>query len=321
MAVAGINLAGTGQALDTSLPTIYSEFKLLRDETGVCRKVSTKINLPPHSGRSKNVLNYGRLSMYDLEDGVDMVQAQTLADTNTVYSPSEVGGQVVIPKTTLRRVADPDLLKRTGRMMANAYDLKEDADGCAQFTSWVPLVGSAGTVISPGLFSAARARLRIGNDRTNPEPAPAPWFAVLHPLHLHVLAGRTIPLSDVPAGTTAFGANTGAHAGVTVGPGGGGSFADELLRKGPDAMMKFFGVEIFEDANIAVDSSDDASGAMFSKEGFYYIEELAPKMEAEFDDPSLRALELNLVGSYTWGLYRASNMGVEILADASLPTS
>ena len=131
MAVPGINLAGTGEALDTSLPTIYSEFKMLRDETGVCRKVSTKVTLPPHSGRSKNILNYGRLEAFDLDDGVDMVQAQTLADTNTAFTPNEVGLQVVIPKTTLRRIADPDLLKRTGRMMANAYDLKEDADGTA----------------------------------------------------------------------------------------------------------------------------------------------------------------------------------------------
>ncbi|KKL47419.1 hypothetical protein LCGC14_2335750, partial [marine sediment metagenome] len=28
------NLAGSGEALDSSLNTIYSEFKLLRDETG-----------------------------------------------------------------------------------------------------------------------------------------------------------------------------------------------------------------------------------------------------------------------------------------------
>src|SRR3990167_3044008 len=180
--MANMNLAGSGEALDTSLPTIYSEFRLLRDETGVCRKVSSHIPLPPHTGRSKNLLNYGRITAFDLQDGVDMVNAQTLADTASTYTPAEVGLQVILPKTTLRRISDPDLLKRTGRMMANAYDLKEDADGTAQFTSFTPIVGTSSTVISLGALNAARARLRIGNDRANPEPAPPPWYCVLHPL-------------------------------------------------------------------------------------------------------------------------------------------
>ena len=53
-----ITLAGTAQALDTSLPTIFSELKLLRDETGVMRKVSTRYELKPHEGASKNLHNY-----------------------------------------------------------------------------------------------------------------------------------------------------------------------------------------------------------------------------------------------------------------------
>ena len=114
------NLAGTGQALDTSLNTIFSEFKLLRDETGVFRSIATRFDLKPHEGTSKNILNYNRVVAFNLDDGVDMQQAQQLADTNTVYTPGEVGVQVMLPGSTMRRVADPDLLKRTGRMLNNA---------------------------------------------------------------------------------------------------------------------------------------------------------------------------------------------------------
>ncbi|KKK48655.1 hypothetical protein LCGC14_3142970, partial [marine sediment metagenome] len=49
------NLAGAGEALDSSLNTIYSEFKLLRDETGIFRSTATKFELRPHEGRSKNI--------------------------------------------------------------------------------------------------------------------------------------------------------------------------------------------------------------------------------------------------------------------------
>src|SRR3989304_3589070 len=143
------NLAGAGQALDSSLNTIYSEFKVLRDETGVFRSTATTMTLQPHEGRSKNVNNYNRVVAFDLADGVDMQQAQQLADTTTSYSPGEVGVQVLLPGSTMRRVADPDLLARTGRMLANAYDLKEDQDGGLQMVNFTPAMGVAGGIPRP----------------------------------------------------------------------------------------------------------------------------------------------------------------------------
>jgi hypothetical protein len=317
-----ITLAGPNQALDSSLPTIYSEFKLLRDETGVMRKCSTRMDLKPHEGAAKNVNNYGRVIAQGVADGADIVNAQALADTTTSYTPGEVAVQVYLAGSTMRRVQDPQLMERTGRILANAYDLKEDSDGCAQLTSFTPIVGSAGTVISPGHLAAACGRLRIGNDRTNPEPAPKPWHAVLHPLHGVVLTGRMVPFTDVPVGTNVYGANTGAHAGITVGPGRSGNMSDNILRNGPEAEGMIGGAMVYYDANIAVDASDDASGAVFSKEGVIYVSEVEPKLDPDDSDKSMRgAVELNLWGSYVWGLYRAANYGVECLFDASLPTS
>lgn len=311
------NLAGGGQALDSSLNTIYSEFLLLRDEKGVCRKCATHHSLKAHQGASKNILNYGRLAAYNLSDGVDMVQAQSLSDSNTAVTPSEVGVQLILPKTTLRRVADPELLRRSGRLMNNAYDLKEDSDGTAQFTSFVPLVGGAGTVIGVGHIFAAAARVSIGNDRANPEPYDEDVFGILHPLMLNVIAGRLVPLTDVPQGSNVY---TGLAAGATVGP-GRTSMSDEILRRGPKAAGMLSGVEMYRDANIAVDSSDDCSGAVFAREGLIYCTEVEPYMDPDENDASLRGIELNLVGSYGWTVWRSANTGVETLGDASLPTS
>src|SRR5215213_2522587 len=113
----GITRAGAAEALDSSLPTIYSEFKLLRDETGVMRSSATQFKLEPHTGVSKNVLNYGRVIAYGVPDGVDIAQAQALADSLTSYTPAEVAAQVVIAGSTLRRVQDAQLESRTGRML------------------------------------------------------------------------------------------------------------------------------------------------------------------------------------------------------------
>src|SRR3990167_9215179 len=318
--MASPNLAGSGQALDTSLPTIYEEFRIIREETGVCRKVAFNMPLKPHQGVSKHIINYGRLSAYDLADGVDMVQHQNLADTLTSFTPSEVGVQVILPRTTLRRIADSDLLRRTGKLMATAYDVKEHNDGTAQCSSFTPIVGSAGLIMGPGYFHAEIMRLGIGNDRTNPENPPEPWHAVLHPLHVGALMGNTVPLTDVPTATNRYSGLT--ATGGTVGPGAKDTF-DYLKNgapKGPKATFNYMGIEIYKDANIDVDSSDDASGALFSKEGFVYVSEWEPEMMNETMDKSLRATELNLIGSYAWGLYRSSNYGVELLFDATLPT-
>lgn len=316
---AGINLAGSTQALDVSLNTIISEFKMLRDETGVCRKLSTKYKLNPHEGAAKNVLNYGRLAAFDLADGVDMAQAQTLADTLTTYTPAEVGVQVLMAKSTLRRVADPMLLKRTGQMMNNAYDLKEDGDGTAQFVNFTPIVGSlaANTVITIGHVSAAGAVLRIGNNTANPEPAPEPYFGVLHPNTMAVVASSLVPLNASGAGGT-IGA-----AGVMGGfpSPGRTAMSDDILKRGPKAAGSVWGIDLYSDANVTVDANADTSGAIFSREGFVYVSEVEPIMEPDEKDVSLRAVELNLWGSYVWGVYRAGAYGVEMAFDATTPTS
>ncbi len=114
-------LAGTNQALDTSLPTIYGAFMLLRDETGVMRSCASDYPLLPHQGATKNLINYGRVQAFGVADGVDITQAQTLADFLTTATPSEVAVQCILGGRTMRRIADPSLLSRTGEILNNAY--------------------------------------------------------------------------------------------------------------------------------------------------------------------------------------------------------
>ena len=327
MAIQNPTLAGASQALDSSLNTIYSEFLLLRDETGVMRSVSTTYPLLPHTGTSKNLLNYGRVIAYNVADGADIAQSLALSDFNTAYTPSEVAVQVTLAGSTMRRVADTDLLERTGQILNNAYDLKEDSDGTAQFSSFSSTdLGSASTVLSPGIIAAAAAQLRVGISLANPEPAPEPLICVLHPLSAVPLAGRIIPLTDVPTGTTIYGTDGGAHAGLTVGLGGTSPAGEQILKRGLKAIGEVAGsgMAIHLDAN--VDSSTAGTAAAtncaFAKMGMVYVSELEPKLEPDTSDKSMRgAVELNLWGSYVWGVYRAANYGVSVIADCSLPTS
>lgn len=320
--VANVNLVGSGETLDESLNTIISEFKLLSQETPVVKPTATKYRLMPGKGSSYNVNNYERVVAYDLSFGVDMAQAQELADDRSSYTPGEVGVQVILSGQALRQSADRSLESNTAKMLNNAWQLKEDSDGCAQFASFTGTLGSAGTVISPGHAEAAASRLRIGNNRANPEPAPKPWHAVIHPLSVSVLRGRIIPYGSTPGGAAAYGANTGANAGVTTGPSAAASdFTIRMMKEGPGSLGQYAGLMVREDANISVDASDDAVNGFYSTEQLVYVEEVAPRLDPDMSDKSMRgAVEMNLWGSYAWGTYRPQ-LAVAGTFDASLPTS
>ena len=316
------NLAGTGQALDSSLNTIYSEFRLRRDETGVFRSVATRMDLKAHEGRSKNVNNYNRVVAFDLADGVDMQQAQQLADTTTTYTPGEVGVQVLLPGSTMRRIADPDLLRRTGRMMNAAYDLKEDQDGGLQMVNWTPTMGVANAVIGPGEYYGAITRLMIGNNRANPEPPPEPYYIVDHPIKLAVVAGNLVPFTDVPTGTNRYTGATVTTARTVMGGANTGGQSSEIIKEHIGALGRMFGATVKKSANLIPDGSDDVSGGAFTKEGLIYVSELEPRSDPDTSDKSLRgAVELNYWGSFVWGTYMPASYGIEIIGDATLPAA
>lgn len=312
------NLAGSGQALDASLNIVVSEHKLLRDEDGLLRRLATPYNLEPHSGVSKIVLNYDRLTSYDLTTGVEVGQAQALGDSQTAYTPAEAGLQVVLTKKTLNNIADPSLYKRVGRMMELAYEMKEEEDGADEFSSFTNALGQAADVLGPGHIHAGAARMRIGNTRrtssTKSEPAPPPLAGVFHPLSLSVAMGRLVPFSDVPTGTNDYD-GTGATGDTRAA--GASSLGDEVLRK--RVLTRLSGVPIFESAHINVDGSDDATSAMLSQEGLIYVNEFEPGMFV--DEIEGRFFQLTYSGSYAWGVYRPSAYGLGMTFDASLPTT
>lgn len=321
--VSNINLVGTGEALDDSVNTIISEFKLLsQEEGGICRSTATPLTLEAGMGPSYYRNNYNRVVATNLDFGVDMVQAQQLADTQTAYTPGEVGVQVILSGQALRQGADRSLSRNTARMMFNAWDIKEDGDGCSQFSSFTTTQGGASTVASPGYIEAAATSLRVGNSNSSPEPAEKPWYGMLHPGTAAVIRGRIAGYADAPDGGTAYGTVGGAHGGITLSGTSGQGVQERVLGGGPGSLGMYAQIDIRENSNISVDSSDDAINAWYSREGFVHVNEVSPRMDPDTSDKSTRgAIEMNLWGSYTWGVYRAANKGIAATFDASIPSS
>ncbi len=316
----GLNLAGPGQALDVSLPTIITDFKLLRDVTGVFRDSADGQTLKAHTGVSWIRNNYGRAVAYNLDEAADMTQGQTLSDAATTITPGEVGAQIVLPGSTLRRVQDASLESRVATMLNNAYNLKEDQDGAAQMASWTGAsLGSTGVILAVGSIFAGAALLGVGKSIPAPEPAPEPIIYVGHDFQLLHLMGRLMVLTDVPAGTNTY---TGITAtGAAFGPGHTSGMSDTILAGGVGKLTTMGGVTIKKDANLPVINTADARGGMFSKMGLLYVNELEPRIRLDTSDVSMRdAVEVNVWGSYGYGLYRPGNYGLAMLFDATTPT-
>ena len=284
---------------------------------------ATLIPLKPHEGPTKYIDNYNRFTAYDVTDGVVQAQLQNLADTQTTFTPGEVEVATWLPGSTQRRTADVNILKQTSRILMNALGLKQDQDGGLQMVNWTPIIGAASRVLGAGEYLAASTNLAYGNNRSNPEPPPLPWWTIDHPIKLSTVAGRMIPLTDVPGGgssTIYLPAST--SRGMTVGAGALPRLAEDIVRMGPFRSLKeLFGIPVKPSANIIPDSADDVSGASFSQEGFIYVNEVAPQIDVEVPIGARGARQLTAWRAYVFGLYRAGAFGVEILGDASVPTS
>ena len=321
--MAGVNTAGTSGTLQVSLPTILSRFLLLEQERGKVLNCATRETMPPHTGNTFNYLNYGQLLAYATAEGVDAAQAQTLSDAKTSFTPGEIVVNVVVSDRTVDRVADPNLIGQVGEMCMNAIELKEDQDGCAKFSSFTPTLGSSGTVCSVGHLLAGEAILRIGNSQATPEPAPGPWFGILHPSTLAAAGVKLIPLSAAIASnasdlTKAEG--TAGKLGATVGLGVTNDLGWEVLAgKGLLRQLELGEMVVIADANVSL-STNDATCAIFAQRGLVYVSEVTPYQKQERDE-SLRGFEITNVESYAWGNYRPAAYGIKCTFDATTPTA
>ena len=213
-------------------------------------------------------------------------------------------------------------MQRVGRILNAAYDLKEDQDGAVQMVTFTPTMGVAGAVIGPGEFFGAVTRLMVGNNLANPEPPPMPYYTVHHPVVLAVLAGNLVPFTDVPTGTNRYTSVTVTTARTVMGGANTGGMSEEIIKRHIGALGELFSTTCKRSANIIPDASDDAHGGAFCKEGLIYVSELEPRNDNDTSDKSMRgAVEVNVWGSYVWGVYRAAAYGVEIIGDCLLPAA
>lgn len=222
-------------------------------------------------------------------EGVDFANPTTFGiNTKMELTPSTAFAQVVVTDEDV--MTDPsDVQQSAARELGGAIATKVDVDLLGLFSSFTTGKGTANAALTIKLVAAGIAVLRNAK-------APSPINVVLHPygwFDVWVELGQ-------PAATYDF----------------LGEVANQALRD--YAVGAWIGARWFQNANISVDSSDDAYSGVFHGDALALDTRRRPTMEVERDASKL-ADEVNMHMMYGVGI-RRDEFGVYLLHDAAEPT-
>ena len=280
----------TSDSIGDVVDTVIAEARRTQMHRTVMEPLVRTYRVPRGAGDRLEIPKFGTVAAGALTEGVDMTNPQTLTTSKVSITPAEVGAQIVLTDRALR-TAKEDMARAAGRVLGDAIARKLDKDLLGLLDGFSASLGAAGQNISMGHLRAAVSRLHGAA-----EPAPQPFHAVLHPYQAHDLAADISPTGTYPV-----------PAGIS----------QTVLEN--HWVARAFGVDVFQAGNLTVDASDDAKGAVFSKEALVLVMFKDWAVERE-RDASLRAWELNVVADYGLGEY-ADAWGVEMYFDASTPSS
>ncbi len=291
----------TTTVLADTVPTILEKARFTARFKAIMASLCWNIRKQLHDGKDINVPYWGIITANVLSEGVDMADSKDMEDTLVTITPREVGCKIILTDKLVRD-NNEDVKGAAGRLLGEAMEYKRDFDLLEQIDDATTSLGSTATTGTMGAIAAARALL-AGNAVSAGGPAPMPYAMVHHPFALLDLVDVLTPVQTLTW-----------YPQATQVP----SLADEVVRN--YTIGRLFGVNIIEDGNLDISTSTSGKGGVFATgEGGAIILGTADEWSIEPErDASLRATELNVVGEYGVGEYKAGWI-VELLWDATTP--
>jgi N4-gp56 family major capsid protein len=275
--------ATTSSTLDDLFVNIIAQARFTAEEQSIMRNLVTVYNINAQAGTTIQVPKYPAISAGDLTEGTDM-SSTTVSTSSVSIAVGEVGAQVLLTDMAAMGAGNP--ADELGTVLGNAIATKMDQDLIALFDGFSTSLGATTTELSAAYLFQAAATLRANK-------AVGRLVGVFHPYQTYALKANLT--------------NTFANP-------NGGDLQNEAMRNGYVGTIA--GIDIFESANVTVDGSGDAKGAIFAPEA------LAMALKRDFEiepqrDASNRAWELNATAVYGVGELDDS-YGVEMYFDAGL---
>lgn len=275
--------ATTSSTLDDLFVNIVAQARFTAEEQSLLRNLVTVYNIDGQAGKTVQVPKYPSISAAALTEGSDM-SSTTVSTSSVSITVAEVGAQVLLTDLAAMGAGNP--AEELGTVLGNAIATKMDQDLIALFDGFSSSLGATTTELTAAYLFQAAATLRANK-------VMGRIVGVFHPYQTYALKANLT--------------NTFANP-------NGGDLQNEAMRNGYVGTIA--GIDIFESANVAIDGSGDAKGAIFAPQA------LALAMKRDFNiepqrDASNRAWELNATAVYGVGELDDS-YGVEMYFDAGL---
>lgn len=281
--------------LTQSLPYVLASARLVREYEGVMVRLSDRTNLADGTGLDWNEISLAQLSAQSITETTELNNPQLIADTLFAVTPVMVGVQTIITDRTMRRISK-NVAGKIGALAQNAIQRLKDERGLTFLDSATTSLSGAGTTLVSGVPRAAAYRIRSNTT----EQATGPIYGVLHGFQIKDLEDELVQglgTYPVPNGLT-----------------------EQVFRQGFRGTIA--SVEIFEDGNITIDSSDDAKGGIFAREAAVLVDGFGPKTETDrLHRYGGGANELIIYDEFAWGERSAGNWMYEIYSDSAVPTT
>jgi hypothetical protein len=229
----------------------------------------------PKGAKTVTVPKVGQMSMSDLVDGQDIIDEEEIGMTTVDLTASEVGAKVILTDKLVRQSAN-NVFSIIGRQLGDGMARKKDTDVIALYTG---LNGGTALGADGRNFNAANVHAIISNAKAN--KFGSQLYIIHHPNAVATLSKE--------AATTA-----GNNAEITSG------WSADLLSNFYSGLRPINGVPIFEDGNIAIDTSvGDASGygVIADKTALAALTSVDTRTERQ-RDASLRATEIVMTADY-----------------------
>lgn len=283
-------------SISDALDSVISSARIVREYEGVMPQLVDKKTLGVGIGNTWEEIAWEQLtSAQAITETTTLTNPQQYQVTLKTITPTMVGLETFITDKVAQRISAVALAQQ-GSLMQNSIQRKKDEDGLAVLDSATTSLCGAGTTLTSGYITAAKAQI-TGNST---EPGNPPFRAVLHSYQIKDIADEII-------------ASVGTYP-VTDG------LTARVFTEGYSG--KIGGVEIYEDGNIAPDSSDDAKGGVFAMEGIVLVQGAAPRTVAVRQEHiGGGGTSVYMYDDYAFGERSTGHWVFEICSDATAPTS
>jgi hypothetical protein len=289
------------QSLADSLDTVVASARQVREYEGVMPNLVDKVTLSEGTGTSWREISMAALNAQNITETTTLDNPQQMSDTVFSITPTVTGIQTLVTDRVASRI-NSQSYAQLGSLAQQAIQRKKDEDGLTVLDGATTSLSGAGTTLASGVIAAAA--YRISSNAT--EPGNPPYRCVLHGFQIKDLYDEL---------TASIGTGT---------AGDGGEVTDGLTARvfQEGFRGKIAGVEVFEDGNITIDSSDDAKGGVFAQEAIVMVQGRAPRTATvRREDIGGGATVVYLYDEYAYGERSSGNWLFEIYSDAATPTS